>query len=37
MRKNIELLKDSNITYEILPRTNKARKMKLQYLGDDPI
>ena len=31
MRKNIELLKDSNITYEILPRTNKARKMKLQY------
>ena len=37
MRKNIELLKDSNISYEILPRTNRARKMKLQYLGDDPI
>ena len=37
MRKNIELLKDSNLTYEILPRTNKARKMKLEYLGDDPI
>lgn len=37
MRKNIELLKDSNISYETLPRTNRARKMKLQYLGDDPI
>ncbi len=37
MRKNMELLKDSNIAYEILPRTNKARKMKLEYLGDDPI
>ncbi len=37
LQKNRELLKDSNIAYEILPRTNKARKMKLQYLGDDPI
>lgn len=35
--KNKDLLSDTNIQYEILPRTNKARQMKLVYLGDESV
>ena len=37
LKKNIDLLKDSNIYYEILPRTSKARQMKMTYLGDEAL
>ena len=37
LSKNIDLLKDTNISYENLPRTNKARKMKLVYSGDEQV
>ena len=37
LKKNIDLLKDSNIYYEVLPRTSKARKMKMTYLGDEAL
>lgn len=35
LTKNKDFLKDSFITYEILPRTNKARMMRLVYEGDE--
>ena len=35
LTKNKDFLKDSFITYEILPRTNKARLMRLVYDGDE--
>lgn len=37
LKKNIDLLKDSNIYYEVLPRTSKARQMKMTYLGDEAL
>jgi hypothetical protein len=37
LTKNKDLLSDTNIQYEILPRTNKARQMKLVYLGDESV
>ena len=35
LTKNKDFLKDSFIKYEILPRTNKARLMRLAYEGDE--
>lgn len=37
LTKNKDLLSDTNIQYEILPRTNKARQMKLVYFGDESV
>lgn len=37
LTKNKEFLADSYIKYEVLPRTNKARQMKLTYEGDEKL
>ena len=35
MRSNTQVFKEVHIVYEILPRKNKARQIRLEYQGDE--